>query len=287
MNNNFKKYFFSSLLTALVIVGNLVGLKYTSFGDIIVSASFVVMPITYLCVLLIDNYTDRSETYNACASAFLSQLFVLFCYVLVVSFSTQSYFGDLHVAINKVFSINETFIITSLIAFLVSVCALRYIYEYFRIIGLDLLGLALSLLCANLIYGVITIPVLNYSNGIDIIVSLLLGHILTSGIMTIVTGLLYLVLKEKDSLYDDKKIFVNSAKYGKKTNNLTVDQVINIDKVGKSVNRKKKIILIKDLLIEIKITKIEKIAIITKIIIKNKVKKEKNRKSILCWLIRQ
>lgn len=238
MNNNFKKYFFSSLLTALVIVGNLVGLKYTSFGDIIVSASFVVMPITYLCVLLIDNYTDRSETYNACASAFLSQLFVLFCYVLVVSFSTQSYFGDLHVAINKVFSINETFIITSLIAFLVSVCALRYIYEYFRIIGLDLLGLALSLLCANLIYGVITIPVLNYSNGIDIIVSLLLGHILTSGIMTIVTGLLYLVLKEKDSLYDDKKIFVNSAKYGKKTNNLTVDQVINIDKVGKSVNRK-------------------------------------------------
>ena len=238
MNKNLRKVFLSSLLTALVIIGNLVGLKYTSFGSLIVSSSFVVMPLTYLCILLLDNYTNKDETFRACASAFLSQLFMIFCYIIIVLLSPQSYIGDLHVAINKVFSINETYIITSLIAFLISVCALRYIYEYFRIIGLKLLGLVLSLLCANIIYGVITIPVINYNNGIDTVVNLLLGHIVISAVMTIVTSILYLVLKEKDNIYSDDKIFINSARYGKKTNNLTVDQVINIDKVEETVNRK-------------------------------------------------
>lgn len=237
MNNNFRKIFFSNLLVVLIVISNLVGVKFTNFNGLILSVNFVVFPFVYLCFLLINNYTNKKEAILSVLSGVFIQIFILLTYLLVTKLGSQNLIPDFASYINVVFRIDEVYIITNLISLMISCFVLHYIYEYFRIIGYKLLGCVLSLLTSTILYGLISIPVINYGFGIEIILDIIMGHIIMSVIMTVLITILFYLLKDKEYPYNENKLFIKdiNLETPKNKKDKAIDEVIKI-----SENKKKK-----------------------------------------------
>ena len=61
MTKEFKRTFFSSLIAVLLIVSNLIGLKYTNFASYVLPVSFISYPLISLSVvMLVDLYGRRT-----------------------------------------------------------------------------------------------------------------------------------------------------------------------------------------------------------------------------------
>lgn len=239
MLNIYKVKFFSSLLVVLVVVSNLIGIKFTNFNDLIISVNFITLPFIYLCFLLIYNFSNKKEAYCSLFNGIIIQLVFLFIYFLVVNFNNQSIIPDATRYIDVVFKIDFIYILINLISLAVSTFVLYYIYEYFRIIGYKLLGTVISVLSAIILYGLITIPIINYNFGTYIVLDMLMGHLLMATFMTIIVTIMFYILKDKDYPYEVNKIFINdiNIEIPKERKDKSIDEVIKITN-KKSINNK-------------------------------------------------
>ena len=146
MSGNFRRTFYGSMLSVLFIISNLIGLKYTNFGSMILSVNFITIPFIFLMILLLDNICNKKEANNAVLSALTIQIIMFFIYLLVVKLGMQSLIPDYANSINEVFNIDATNILSSSIALLISSYVLQYIYEYFKMIKYQFIGVVLSTL---------------------------------------------------------------------------------------------------------------------------------------------
>lgn len=244
MNINFKRTFFSNLMVVLIVVSNLVGVKFTNFNGLILSVNFLLFPFIYLCFLLINNYCNKKEAFASLLSGVLIQVFILLVYVLIAKLGSQNLIPDLANYVNVVFKPSLVYIIANLISLLASCYVLHYVYEYFRIIGYKLLGTVISILIAIILYGLISIPAINFGFGIDIIIDIIMGHLMMSVIMTIVVAILYYILKDKEYPYYENNVFIKEVKLEtlKNRKDKPIEEVIKIgeEKKHNVVNDKSK-----------------------------------------------
>lgn len=209
MENMFKKKFFSNLMTALIIISNLIGYKYTNFGGLILSVNFVTLPFVYLCFLLLSNISDKKDAWSSILVSILIQILVVLAYFFAINLESQNIIFDLSRYVNVLFKINFLSLIVNIGTLTLSIYVLDYIYEYFRVIRYRLLGTVISVLSALILYGLICIPILNYKFGFTIILDMIMGHLIMSVIMTIMVSVVFYLLKEKEYPYEVNKIFIN------------------------------------------------------------------------------
>ena len=123
MTKEFKRTFFSSLIAVLLIISNLIGLKYTNFANYVLPVNFITYPLISLCiVMLVDLYGRRTAKQSVYVGFYL-QLFMLIIYLLTTNLSSQTMISDMAFEVNRVFDINIITIVTSLVAYL----ALSYV----------------------------------------------------------------------------------------------------------------------------------------------------------------
>lgn len=243
MNNNmYKKIFFSNLFVVLIVISNLIGLKYINFNGLIVSSSLITLSFTYLCLLLINNYTNKKEMWLSLFSSVFIQIIMIILYSFITNFNSQNIIPDLGSFINIVFKTNIFYVLINIVSLLISSFVLHYIYEYFRIIGYKLLGTVLSILSALILYGLISIPIINYEYGMLIILDMIMGHLLISSFMTIILTILFYLLKEKEYPYNDNKLFIKDINLyvPKNKTDKSIDEVLKITNKLNEKNVKKK-----------------------------------------------
>lgn len=241
MSNNFKRILYSNFLVVLVIISNLVGIKFTNFSNLVISVNFVVFPFIYLFFLLISNIGKSRDAISTVLSAVFIQIFVLLIYIVVTNLGAQSLIPDFANYVNIVFHVDEIYIIINLIALMVSCFILQYIYEYFRVIRYGLLGTVISILSAIIVYGLITIPINNYGFGFDIIVDIMMGHLMMSVVMTILVTILFYLLKRAEYPYEGNNVFIKEINIDIPTykSDKPIDEVIKY--VEKKASKKEKL----------------------------------------------
>ena len=152
MKSDFKKIFFSSLLTVLFVVSNLIGLKYTSFNGMLVSVNFITYPFIMLCILILMDTFGKKETYHSILSAVFIQVFILLSYSLVVKMNNQLIIPDISMSVNEVFTVDEISILTSLIGFMISNYIIVFLFSFFKKNGKKILGVISGTFVALIIW---------------------------------------------------------------------------------------------------------------------------------------
>ena len=249
MNNNFKKTFFSSLLSVLVIISNLVSIKYTQGYNLILPVNFAIFPFIFLCYLLVLNLSNKKEALSSLLSSVFIQIFILISFVIVTKLNSQNIVPDFASSVNEVFRVSEISIITNLIALIISTFILQYIYDYFSKFKYRLIGVVIAFFSSIVLYGLITIPIINYDFGIDIIYDMLISHLIISFVMTLFVTIFFYLLKEKYNCYNGNKIFIKDMEVVSNNNLLNDSSNVsskkkssskeNSDKVTKKQTRKK------------------------------------------------
>ena len=198
MNKDFKKTFFVCLLAVLLVVSNIINAKYTNFLDVTIGVEFVTYPFTFLCTLLILNYGGKRDAYRGILVASVIQLLITISYAFVVSLGSQSLMPDKSMYVDVLFKVDETKILASVLAFILSNCTLVYLYTNFKSFGKELYGLVIGLLGAmildSIVYLVITL------NGYEpiFVINLLLSNIIISVLMVVIVTILFYILKEPE-----------------------------------------------------------------------------------------
>ena len=198
MNKEFKKSFFMSLMAVLLVVSNLIGMKYTNFFDIIIGVDFVTFPLTFLCTLLIINYGDKKDAYRSILIASVIQLLITICYAFASSLGSQSLMPDSAMYVNELFKVNQLNILASVLAFIVSHCVLIYVYETFKYYGKELYGLFIGLLGSLVLKSFIYLCISLSEYDAIFVINLLLSNIIIDIIMVAIIIVLFYILKDKE-----------------------------------------------------------------------------------------
>ena len=238
MSREFKKTFFTSLMAVLLVVSNLIGLKLTNFFDLTISVDFLTYPFIYLCTLLIYNTGDKKAAYQSILVAALIQIFITISYTLAISLGDQSVMPDMATYVNVLFKIDETKILASLLAFLVSNYVLVYICENFKKYSKQLFGIVMGLLVALFVNSTIYLLITLRDYEIIYILNMLLSSIIISIIMVVIITILFYLLKENDS----ESVIINKMSISVSSKNdedKAVDELI-MTKVDKQKSKKKK-----------------------------------------------
>lgn len=221
MNKDFKKTFFVSLLAVLLVVSNIICAKYTNFLDVTIGVEFVTLPFTFLCTLLLLNLGGKREAYRGILVASIIQLLITISYAFIVSLGSQTLMPDNGMYVDVLFKVDETKILASVLAFILSNCSLIYLYTNFKEFGKELYGLVIGLLGAmilnSVIYLVITL------NGYEpiFIINLLLSNIIVSVIMVVIITILFFILKETE-----EKVVPIKAIERKESKDLSVEELV-------------------------------------------------------------
>ena len=77
MTKEFKRTFFSSSIAVLLIMSNIIGLKYTTFASFVLPISFITYPLISLCVIMLVDLYGRKTAMQAVYTALILQLFML------------------------------------------------------------------------------------------------------------------------------------------------------------------------------------------------------------------
>ena len=237
MSKEFKQTFFTSLLVVLLVISNLLCLKYTNLFDMTVAVSVFVYPFTFLCTLLLINLGGKKTAYRGIIVASIIQVFITISYYIAVKLGVQSDVPDLASAVNSVFTVREGNIIASIISFIASNCFLVYIYDSFKNYGSELCGIALGLLAAlfsnNIIYQILTL----YDQDVMFIVNMMLSNIIVSIIMLIIITIMFYILKDNDTeMVEIKNMNIDINNY--KSSDLAIEDVI-MDKEKEEVKKPK------------------------------------------------
>ena len=241
MKSDFKKMFFSSLMPVLFVISNLLSLKYTTFGEMIVPVSFVTYPFITLCILIILDKYGKKEVYNTIISTVFIQIFILLSYSIAIKMNNQMIIPDLANAVNSVFVVDEVMVLSSLIAFMFSSYIIIYLFNLFKRHSKKILGVIIGILSALTMYGFINIIILNYNVGKELFANLILSHLSISVIMTIIITILFYILKESDAIYteDDREKVVVNFENKKEFTDKTVIEVINSKDKKEVITREK------------------------------------------------
>lgn len=235
MNKEFKKTFLICLLAVLLVISNLISAKYTNLMDVTVGVEFVTLPFTFLCTLLILNYGNKRDAYRGILVASVIQLLITISYAFVVSLGSQTLMPDKSVYVDMIFKVDETKILASVFAFVVSNCTLIYLYESFKEYGKELYGLVIGLLGSMILNSFIYLIISLKGYEPIYIINLLLGNIIISVIMVIIITTLYYILRDKENVVEIKKM------ENPKNKDLSVEEVVSQNKkVVKENSQKKK-----------------------------------------------
>ena len=232
MNRELKKTFFLCLLAVLLIVSNLVGAKLTNLLDVTVGVDFVTYPFTFLCTLLILNTGDKKDAYRGILVASIIQLLITICYVMVTSLGSQTLMPDKAMYVDMVFKVNETNILVSVLAFIVSHCTLIYLYDSFKEIGKELYGLTIGLLGAMIVNSIIYLVITLADYDAIFIINMMLGNVIISVIMVVIITILFYILREKKTrIVPIKEMTMDSGK------DKGVEEVVKEKNVGEKKTR--------------------------------------------------
>jgi len=225
MNREFKKSFFMSLMAVLLIVSNLIGMKLTNFFDIIIGVDFITFPFTFLCTLLILNLGDKKDAYGSILIASIIQLLITISYTFASSLGTQSIMPDSSLYVNELFKVNQLNILASVLAFIVSHCALIYIYDNFKNYGKELYGIVIGLLGSMFLNSVIYLFITLSGYETIFVINLLLSNVIVDIIMVAIIIILYNILKDKEITEVDKPKEVKKIPEKKKVEKTVVKPV--------------------------------------------------------------
>ena len=240
MNREFKKTFFSSLLVVLLVVSNLIGLKFTNFMDLTISVDFLTYPFTFLCTLLLFNLSGKKSAYQSILVAAFIQIFITISYTLAINLGNQALIPDLSQSVNEVFKVKELNLLASLFSFLVSHYVLIYIYDNFKKYGKELYGVVIGLLASLLLNSTIYLIVTLYGHDVLFIVNMLLSNIIISLILLVIITILFYLLKEKErEEIVISNMHINTTTY--KSEDKSIDEVMtsNSKKEKKTVSKTK------------------------------------------------
>ena len=196
MTKEFKRTFFSSSIAVLLILTNLIGLKYTSFANFVLPVSFITYPLIALSVIMLVDLYGRNTAKQAVYTAFVLQLFMLLIYLLTTNLANQTTISDMAYEINRVFRIDIVSIITSLIVYLALCYVTINLFDNFKLKNQKSIGSVICLFLFTVLYGSIYILVTNYGEGYQILLKLLYTHLVSAFFMTMICYGLYYVLRE-------------------------------------------------------------------------------------------
>ena len=234
MNKEFKRSFFMCLLAVLLVVSNLIGLKYTNFLDITIGVDFVTFPFTFLCTLLIMNLGGKRDAFRSILVASIIQLLITISYALATSLGTQSLMPDAATYVNQVFKVNELNILASVLAFGTSHCLLIYIYDNFKHYGKELYGLAIGLLGALFLNSVIYLGITLHMYEPIYIINMLLSNVIIDIVMIIIIIILFYILRDPK-----EKIITYRNSNNTVSKDLGTEEVIENKKVVRKPNTSK------------------------------------------------
>ena len=231
MSKEFKKMFFMCLLSVLLIVSNLIGIKYTNFLDITIGVDFVTFPFTYLCTLLILNYGNKRDAYRGIVIACVIQSLITISYTIAITLSSQTLMPDSALYVNQVFKVNEINILASLLAFGLSHCLLIYIYDAFTRCNRELYGIVLGLLGSFFLNIIIYIGICMRMYEPIYIANMMLSNVLIDTVMIIIIVVIFYILKETNEInvvYHNKDI---------DSHDVSTDELLESKKSTKTVKK--------------------------------------------------
>jgi len=196
MTREFKRTFFSSSLTVLLIITNLICIKYTNFAKFVLPISFITYPLMSLAIVMLVDMYGRKTAKQAVISSFIIQILMLIIYLLITKLSDQSIYPDLAIEINKVFEIDIVNIITSLLSFGILSFVTINLFDSFKVKGQRSIGSIISIFVFTVLYGAIFLLITKYSLEFKELVKLLYTHLLCAVLMTMICYGLYYVLRE-------------------------------------------------------------------------------------------
>ena len=196
MTKEFKRTFFSSSIAVLLIVSNIIGLKYTTFASFVLPLSFITYPLISLCVIMLVDLYGRKTAMQAVYTAFVLQLFMLLVYLLTTSLANQTVVSDMAYEINRILRIDIVSVITSLIVYLALCFVITNLFDRFKLRNQKSIGSLACIFLFTLLFGAINILVNNYQEGYELLLKLMYTHLLCSLFMTMISYGLYYVLRE-------------------------------------------------------------------------------------------
>ena len=196
MTREFKRTLFSSSISILLILSNLIGLKYTNFASFVLPVSFITYPLISLCVIMLVDLYGRRTAKQAVYTGLLLQLFVLLIYLLTTNLSNQTIISDMAYEINNVFSINIVSIITSLIVYVALSFVIINMFDNYKLRNQKSIGSLLCIFIFTLLYGCIYSLVINYNEGYETLIKLLYTNLISTIFMTMICYGLYYVLRD-------------------------------------------------------------------------------------------
>lgn len=230
MNREFKKTFFMSLMAVLLVVSNLIGMKYTNFLDITIGVDFITYPFTFLCTLMIINLGDKKDAYRSILVASVIQLLITISYTIAINLGNQALIPDSASYVNHLFKVDQMNILGSVLAFMVSHCVLIYIYESFKMYKKELYGLVIGLLGSMVLNSVIFLIIYLRDYEAIYIINMLLSNIIIDILLIAVILVIFYILKEKDT-----QVIIKNIKTDNK--DISLEEVIN-DKTSVKVIKK-------------------------------------------------
>ena len=228
MNREFKKNFFTCLMAVLLVVSNLIGMKFTNFLDITIGVDFITYPFTFLCTLMLINLGSKKDAYRSILVASIIQLLITISYTIAVSLGSQSLMPDASTYVNSLFKVNQLNILGSVLAFIVSHCLLIYIYENFTHFKKELYGLVIGLLGALFLNSVVFLVITLRDYEVLFVINMLLSNVIVDVIMIIIITILFYILREKS----EEKVFIKGEKENTSPD-LGLEEVIKNQTVGK------------------------------------------------------
>ena len=196
MTKEFKRTFFSSSIAMLLIISNIIGLKYTTFASFVLPLSFITYPLISLCVIMLVDLYGRKTAMQAVYTALVLQLFMLLVYLLTTSLANQTVVSDMAYEINRILRIDIVSTITSLIVYLALCFVITNLFDYFKLRNQKSLGSLACIFIFTLLFGSINLLVSNYQEGYEVLLKLMYTHLLCSLFMTMISYGLYYVLRE-------------------------------------------------------------------------------------------
>lgn len=196
MTKEFKRMFFSSLIAVLLIITNIINLKYTKFANFVLPVSFITYPLISLSIIMLVDTYGRRTAKQAMYTAFILQLFVLLIYLLTTNLANQTEITDMAYEINRVFRIDILSIVTSLIVYLAVCYVTINLFDNYKLRNQKSIGSVICIFLFTLLYGSVNILVTNYQEGYEILPKLLYTHLIATVFMTMICYGLYYVLRE-------------------------------------------------------------------------------------------
>lgn len=155
-----RKLFFTTLLTVLLIVSNIIAIKMTVVAKLPLSCSVFVYPFTFLCTSIIAELHGNHEARKSVLFALIIQIIVLLIYIFIANLPNQIDTIDKANALQKVltpFSSNGKYypelrqVISSLLAFTLGQLVNISLYSFAKKNTFKIIAVALAVVIAMIV----------------------------------------------------------------------------------------------------------------------------------------